>query len=211
MKRIDKLTTAYILTSEDSREAKSYGYKVDTVKVRDGELKLGDLSLESWEFKVPDDKLGIKAVAAALGYGMPNVSSSDSEEAKEAYTDWGMKKNRNGFIFFNEPVVLLADQTAGYREIWGGVAEASEGYLTVDEDLGWYTDVYMLRTNLPDGGILVQSSSSAAYIIAEKNGTIWTLTLTMPVLADGTPVGSSYQSMFRGAFNWYHRQLKKDN
>lgn len=92
MKRIDKLTTAYILTSEDSREAKSYGYKVDTVKVRDGELKLGDLSLESWEFKVADDKLGIKAVAAALGYGMPNVSSSDSEEAKEAYTDWGMKK-----------------------------------------------------------------------------------------------------------------------
>ena len=51
--------------------------------------------------------------------------------------------------------------------------------------------------------MLIQSSSSGAIIRAEKKGHTWTLSLQMPVDADGVVRGRGYEAMFRAGYNYY--------
>lgn len=187
-----------------------YNTAVENVKTADGEYPDLDLRHVSWQFTVADSRLGIIAVAMALGNGMADLNPND--DCVAAYDGLGVSFDESGRqAKYKKPFIFLSPNTAGYRSIWGGPAEAFVENLEIDSyfDICWSVDVYGFRPNLGDGGILIQSSSSAAFVAAVKEGNIWTLTLTMPMLADGRTVGSAYAKNFRAAWAWYQRQVRK--
>lgn len=159
-------------------------------------------------FKVSDNDLGVQTVAMACGHGVPS-SIDDRNYNFCCYVDeFGFKSVKNGQVKFTKPVLALSWQTAGYRQLWGGVEDTFVCNLDVDDQedemcTDWYHAIFVLRTNLQDGGILIQSSSSAAFVVAEKKGHEWTLTLCQPVTEDGRISGRGYESMFRAGYNYY--------
>lgn len=155
-------------------------------------------------FEVPDTVQGIRTVADALGYGMPHASYGD--DCVDVYRRLEMRNVTRDLVRFNGPVLFLSHESFGYRATWGGAKEAFVCYYNLCEEEGWTTDYYELRPGLSDGGIVVQSSSTTAAIMAEKKGSIWTLSLISPII-NGEAIGRSYESSFRGAFNWYKRQV----
>lgn len=190
------------------------------VRAKDKEFDLLSLKTKSWSFQVPDDKMGVETVARALGNGMADITIRSSEECLVACREHGVtpktvkrREGKNSYVtdvlFCKTPVLILAPNSAGCRMVWGGAVDTLSGSVYTDRELGWEVDFYDLRPGLKDGGCFVQSSSSSAVIIAEKEGSVWTITLTMPLLPDGQKVGTSYESHFRGAYNRYKRQLQK--
>lgn len=209
-KAIKKLQTPIIVEDIRRKAHRKYDYNrvVETVKVPDGIYPDRDLRHTSWQFTVTDSKLGIIAVAMALGNGMSDLSLED--ECAAAYGGLGVSFDKSEHqAKYKKPFIFLSPNTAGYRSIWGGPAEAFTENLVTYSEIDWSVDVYEFRPNLRDGGILVQSSSSAAFVAAVKKGNVWTLTLTMPMLADGRTVGSAYAKNFRAAWAWYQRQVRK--
>lgn len=158
-------------------------------------------------YEVPDTELGLQAVAMACGYGMPNHINEHNVHYED-YVDLGLTMTKKGKLRFSKPVIALSPQTSGYRVAWGGVEEAFYGAFEVDDQeednaTDWEHEVYVLRTNLPDGGILTQSSSSGAFIWAEKKGHVWTVSLQLPVTEDDRVCGRGYEGVFRSGFYYY--------
>lgn len=185
----------------------------DVVTSRES-LLLSDVRVKTWSFQVPDDELGVQTVAKAVGYGMANVDSC-CDEFLEVCRKYGMiRKVKDGveFVEFTKPVFMASLDTRGWRVVWGGV-KCNHDCLVYNDDVpdpsDCLTDFYDLRPKMEDGGCLVQSSSSSAVIKAEKKASIWTITLTLPILEDGRKVGRGYESCFRSAYNQYCRRLKK--
>ncbi len=189
-----------------------YGTPVDvyTVKVKvegSRDERTSVTGFQVLSYQVTDGKLGLQAVAKSLGHGCP--SGIDERSFRyDTYKELGFVSCKHGNTKFSKPVLALSQQTAGYRVAWGGVCDAYLEELEVDdwdeEDVtDWTHDVYLLRTNLADGGVLIQSSSSGAIIRAEKKGHTWTLSLQMPVDADGVVRGRGYEAMFRAGYNYY--------
>lgn len=181
------------------------------VMVEDHTHEDADLDHASWQFRVKDSTAGIKAVAIALGNGMPNLSTSD--ECAEEYHTLGVEFAEEGckhFLRFHQPNLFFASASSGFRAIWGSDLNRRIQVAELDtwEEEGWSLDVYKLRPNLPNGGFLVQSGNSCAFVMAEKRGSTWTITLTMPITPDGKLVGSVYQANFHAARRWYARHAK---
>lgn len=212
------------LSERLKHDANGYYYGVndpgDTVWTRDGYFDLSDLKTKSWSFQVPDDKMGVETVARALGNGMAGITTRSPKECLVVCREHGITpktvKHREGkksyatdVLFCKTPVLVLSHNSNGCRMVWGEVPYTFSGpdYFTLKHD--WWLDFYNLRPGLKDGGCFVQSSSSSAVIMAEKEDSVWTITLTMPLLPDGQKVGTSYESHFRGAYNWHKRQLQK--
>ena len=145
----------------------------------------------------------------ALGHGMANLSMSD--DCSDMYEGYGVEFAKKGsvhFLRFHQPNLFLASATSGFRAAWGGIHRSFSEELTTMEEDSWTVDVYELRPNLPDGGVIVQSGNSCAFVLAEKRGQTWRLTLTMPVTPSGKPVGSEYSTAFHTARRWYEKQAK---
>lgn len=183
-----------------------FGDIIGIVQTGQGSFSPREMGGSVWSFQVPDNRLGIKAVAAALGNGMPNIPEGN---VSSVYRELGLFRDKAGFAHFRQPVILCSRDTIGFRAIWGGVRNSY--YKEFEGEDGCNIVACRLRTNLLDGGILVQSSSSAAYITAEKRGYTWTLTLNMPMAKDGTLYGHKYRSAFRGAQRWYNRERQRQD
>lgn len=189
-------------------DAITYGCPSRIVCAKTGRYDLGELKVQPYGFVVPDNEFGVKAVAAALGHGMSNVSRSHDAECVAMYEKYGLRGSGKT-CSFEEPILLLADETRGYRAAWGGVAEEARlGCWYTCQEAGWTVDLYKLRPGLPDGGALVQSKHSAAATMARKIGDKWAIVSAMPVLPNGQRVGKYYESAFRGALNRYVQQMK---
>lgn len=198
---------------KDNKKAWRYGDPVQTSTIR----AVVDGSKDEWKdvkafrilsFQVPDTEIGVQAVAMACGHGMP----SGIDEYNVCYEDYlklGLKPARSsGRTRFGKPVLAVSKQTAGYRSVWGGICDSYLFALEVDDqesddatDFGH--DIFMLNTNLRDGGILVQSSSSGAYVRAQKVKHTWTVELIQPVAVDGKISGRGYEAVFRSGFDYF--------
>lgn len=161
-------------------------------------------------YEVPDTEVGLQAVAMSCGYGM--LSCADAHEAHlEEHPKLKLTITQKGKVRFGEPVIVLSPRMSGYCGVWGGVDNSHIYDVEIDpleeDDVivrdGLYYDVYLLRTNLWDGGILIQSSSSGAFIWAEKKGHVWVVSLQLPIAEDGRICGRGYESAFRGGFYYY--------
>lgn len=160
-----------------------------------------------YEFEVPDNELGISTVARALGYGM-SLYKPTSNAAKEL----GASINSEGKMDCTYPNLFMSPDTCYYKEVWGGVRAAFDSSIPIwngnDEPL-WTTDVYRLRTNLENGGAMVESYSSSASITTEKRGNRWILTLNLPIVSHDEKVGAYYQERFHDAYQWYQHQVSR--
>lgn len=199
-----------------SKDSKSYG-KLPCLDVRtsNGDFDLNEVRVKSWSFQVPDSALGIQTVAKALGNGMADLVSCSrtcAEECKAHGAVWRRDSEGARVVEFEEPTLAISPDTCGWRAVWGGMKQAYAGYTSTEEDpdeMEWSVDFYDLHPGMKDGGCIVQSSSSSAAIKAEKKGSVWTITLTLPILESGQKVGYGYESVYLWAYHWHCRQVKR--
>ncbi len=191
-------------------KATRYGREEQTVWIQGARRDVSELKLEYLQFELPDNKLGIRAVAAALGFGMDAVCL---DECEEGYKEFGYGVNRNDLICFEEPVILYSYNLHGFAgglgglfgAVWGGGKTALLKKIVVtdckyapDRSI----DVYKLHLNLPNGGFLLQRCYDLVIIRAEKVANHWLVTLISPKGANT----HGYESLFYGACNWYEKQ-----
>lgn len=199
---IDPIRILGLFDSRDNLE--TFGASIETINVNHTPRRVDQCNLKGWEFTVPDTEIGLRAVAGALGYGM--CSPKDSDDCATLYKKWGIYRNKQGFTFFNQPVILLSTKyQPGRRAAWGGVCEVRTT-VRPSQDLNWEYAVYDLKPGLPDGGILIQSGGNAAIIKAEKRGDYWTIDFTTPINEEGNVIAMRFEACFRHGFNWYRNK-----
>ncbi len=166
-------------------------------------------------FNVADTEVGIMAVAKALNFGWSIVRKNDDESEK--YSDYGITFDGKEYrTKYSQPVVVIANESLGYREVSGSMLSCREETVITYDDWDaemqsgstWTVDIYRLRTGMEDGWFLIQSSSSGAAVKAEKRGSAWRITLSMPIMDNGKATGHWYEAKFASAKTWYREQLK---
>lgn len=163
------------------------------------------------QFTVDDTELGIRAVSAALGFGMAGFRQY--EECPTGFDKYGYLVNPNDLICFKSPVVFLHPRASAFRAVWGDAkATFSEQIVTYpyfpDQEQR-LVDVYLLHTGMGDGGLLIQDECSRkcqTAIVAEKQGKIWTISFLCEEWID-----RYYESLFEGANEWYHNRLERQS
>lgn len=177
---------------------------VEYVTSKSGEYPLGAVEVWTWQFQVTNDWNSLKAVAHALGHGMSELSPMDDDA--RFYSQYGLHfPHHNNRPNYSKPCLFISESTIGYRAIWGLTTDAFQQHLHTNAALGWSIDVYQLSPDLPDGGFLIQSASSAATLMAEKTIDRWTITCSAPVQPDSDQIiGKGYFHAFQSAYQWYH-------
>ena len=206
IKEINTALSTYLLTDMQRMPNPTvFGTSTQFVDLNGQKVDIENFDLKGWKFAVADDEFGIQAVAKALGHGMSATSFKD--DCADDYRCWGIRRNKQGFTFFDQPVILLStEDRSGCRAAWGGLREAEQGLLKRSEDCKWAHDVFFLKPGLTKGGILVQSSKNAAIIRVKKNSTYWVIQFITPVTSEGKAIAGRYEAHFRHAFNWYRKQ-----
>lgn len=149
--------------------------------------------------KVPNTAAGLMKVATALGHGHYNGIDYDK------FVEFGIVSvpidGEDGAYRVEHvaPVVLLSPDSAGYREVNSRFDVGFKCNIEVDET-DWSHDVFVMDTELRNGArIMVQSATSGSSVRAVKRGNEWRVTLSSPILEDGTVYGGWYAETFHSA------------
>lgn len=173
----------------------SYGWNFDGREVN-GRAIVG------WKqetVKVPNTTDGLLKVAAALGHGHYHGIEFDK------FTEFGIMsvpvegEESSYNIEHVAPVLLLSPDSAGYREVNRRFDSCFKQNVEVD-GTDWSHDVFVMNTELRNGArVVVQSATSGSSVRAVKCGDEWRVTLSSPILEDGTVYGGWYAETFHGA------------